>query len=59
MLRDAWSARVDTVLAEATLRRPAAAPYQWYGKQGRHSEHLGYLLADLQHLQRSHPGASW
>lgn len=55
----AWSARVDAVLAEATLRRPADAPYHWYGKQGRHSEHLGYLLADLQYLQRTHPGATW
>jgi ring-1,2-phenylacetyl-CoA epoxidase subunit PaaC len=58
-LRDAWSARIDAVLAVATLRRPAASPYHWYGKQGRHSEHLGYLLADMQHLQRAHPGASW
>jgi ring-1,2-phenylacetyl-CoA epoxidase subunit PaaC len=58
-LGDAWSARVDGVLVEATLRRPVAAPYRWYGKQGRHSEHLGYLLADLQYLQRAHPGASW
>ncbi len=55
----AWSARVDAVLAEAMLRRPAASPYRWYGKQGLHSEHLGYLLADLQHLQRTHAGASW
>ena len=58
-VHDAWLRRVDAVLAEATLRRPADAPYHWYGKQGRHSEHLGYILADLQHLQRAHPGASW
>lgn len=58
-LRGAWLDRVDAVLAEATLRRPAESPYHWYGKQGRHSEHLGYILADLQHLQRAHPGASW
>ena len=58
-LRAAWLARVDTVLAEGTLRRPAESQYHWYGKQGRHSEHLGYVLADLQHLQRAHPGASW
>jgi ring-1,2-phenylacetyl-CoA epoxidase subunit PaaC len=59
ILRDAWSTRVGAVLAEATLRRPADVPYHWYGKQGRHSEHLGYLLAELQYLQRTHPGASW
>ncbi len=58
-LQSAWSARVDRVLSEATLRRPADSPYRWYGKQGRHSEHLGYLLSDLQYLQRAHPGASW
>ncbi len=59
VLRDAWSARVDAVLAEATLRRPADAAYHWYGKQGRHSEHLGYILTELQYLQRTYPGASW
>jgi ring-1,2-phenylacetyl-CoA epoxidase subunit PaaC len=58
-LHDAWSTRVGEVLRAATLRRPADAPYYWYGKQGRHSEHLGYLLADLQYLQRTHPGATW
>lgn len=55
----AWSRRVDATLQEATLARPNDSPYLWYGKQGRHSEHLGYLLADLQYLQRAHPGASW
>jgi ring-1,2-phenylacetyl-CoA epoxidase subunit PaaC len=55
----AWSARIDTVLAEATLARPPTAGFQWFGKHGRHSEHLGYLLAEMQHLPRSHPGASW
>ena len=59
VLRDAWSTRVEAVLAGATLRRPADVPYHWYGKQGRHSEHLGYLLTELQYLQRAHPGASW
>jgi len=55
----AWSARVDSVLREATLARPAESSFRWYGKQGRHSEHLGYLLAEMQHLSRTHPGASW
>ena len=54
-----WSARVDAVLAQATLVRPAAASFGWYGKQGRHSEHLGYLLAEMQHLPRMHAGANW
>lgn len=55
----AWSTRIDALLSVATLRRPAAAPYRWFGKRGVHSEHLGYLLADLQYLQRAYPGAEW
>ena len=58
-LSDGWSRRIDEVLAAATLARPAAAAFGWYGKQGRHSEHLGYLLAEMQSLHRAHPGAAW
>ena len=58
-LRDAWSRRVDEVLTEASLARPPPVPFGWYGKQGRHGEHLGYLLAEMQSLHRAHPGASW
>ena len=54
-----WSARIDGVLREATLERPAAVPYRWYGRRGAHSEHLGYMLADMQYLQRTYPGAEW
>ena len=53
------SARVDDVLDDATLARPAAVPYRWFGRRGVHSEHLGYMLADMQYLQRSYPGAEW
>ena len=58
-LEKAWSVRVDATLSAATLARPAPAPFAWYGKQGRHSEHLGYLLAEMQSLHRAHPGATW
>jgi ring-1,2-phenylacetyl-CoA epoxidase subunit PaaC len=58
-VRAAWSARIDTLLAEATLDRPRDRPYQWFGKRGEHSEHLGYILADMQYLQRAYPGARW
>jgi ring-1,2-phenylacetyl-CoA epoxidase subunit PaaC len=54
-----WSARVDEDLAAARLRRPALQPYSWHGKRGVHSEHLGHLLGEMQHLQRSYPGAQW
>ena len=58
-LRPGFDAAVANVLEQATLRRPAGTWAQRGGRQGRHSEHLGFLLAEMQHLQRSHPGASW
>jgi ring-1,2-phenylacetyl-CoA epoxidase subunit PaaC len=58
-LEAAWTGRVDEVLAQATLARPARTHFAWYGKQGRHGEHLGYLLAEMQSLHRAHPGAAW
>jgi ring-1,2-phenylacetyl-CoA epoxidase subunit PaaC len=54
-----WSARIDGVLGEATLERPTTVPYRWFGRRGVHSEHLGYMLADMQYLQRTYPGAEW
>jgi ring-1,2-phenylacetyl-CoA epoxidase subunit PaaC len=58
-MRTAWSTTVEGVLREATLRRPADRPYQWLGKRGDHSEHLGRLLAEMQYMQRTYPGAQW
>jgi ring-1,2-phenylacetyl-CoA epoxidase subunit PaaC len=55
----AWAARMDALLSEATLRRPAHQAHAWHGKRGEHSEHLGYILAEMQHLQRTYPGARW
>ena len=55
----AWSARIERILAEATLNRPKDRPHSWHGKRGQHSEHLGYILAEMQHLQRAYPGARW
>ena len=57
--RDAWSSTVDAGLARANLHRPAGSWMQRGGRGGRHSEHLGPLLAEMQHLQRAHPGARW
>jgi ring-1,2-phenylacetyl-CoA epoxidase subunit PaaC len=54
-----WSARIDEALRAATLTRPATQPYLWHGKRGVHSEHLGHLLGEMQHLQRTYPGARW
>jgi ring-1,2-phenylacetyl-CoA epoxidase subunit PaaC len=58
-VRAAWSACLDPILAEATLERPRDVTYSWRGKRGEHSEHLGYILADMQYLQRAYPGARW
>lgn len=52
-------ARLDEVLREATLQRPADVPYPWQGKRGVHTEYLGHMLAEMQHLQRTYPGAQW
>jgi ring-1,2-phenylacetyl-CoA epoxidase subunit PaaC len=46
-------------LAAATLGAPQASPFRSTGRRGVHSEHMGYLLAEMQTLQRTHPGAVW
>ena len=58
-LRDTWNATVDSILARATLVRPQDGWMQSGGRDGRHTEHLGHLLADMQFLQRTYPGATW
>ncbi|MBG7620744.1 phenylacetate-CoA oxygenase subunit PaaC [Herbaspirillum sp. AP02] len=59
-LQQKWQQHVTEVLLAATLTIPAAGLWmQSGGKQGRHTEHLGYLLAEMQFLQRSYPGAAW
>lgn len=59
-LRAEWEETVREVLDEATLAWPKAkADAQKGGKTGRHTEHLGYLLAEMQFLQRAYPGAEW
>ena len=50
---------VRRVVAEATLSVPEVAPAVGGGRDGLHTEHLGHQLADMQHLHRSHPGATW
>lgn len=54
-----WAARVHQVLHQATLARPANVPFRWYGRRGVHTEHLGHMLAEMQYLQRTYPGAEW
>lgn len=54
-----WKEKVSEVLTEATLQTPE---YGWMhsgSKQGRHTEHMGYILAELQFVQRAYPGCEW
>jgi len=60
LVRGEWDAHVDNVLHEATLTRPEdLTTPPGGGRRGVHTEPFGYLLAEMQHLHRSHPGATW
>lgn len=58
-LKPAWDRTVAQVLADATLPHPGEAWQHKGGKTGVHSEHLGFILAEMQFLQRAYPGATW
>jgi ring-1,2-phenylacetyl-CoA epoxidase subunit PaaC len=58
-LRQRWLETVSNVLREATLALPKSDWMQQGGRNGRHSEHLGHLLSELQSMQRTFPGATW
>jgi ring-1,2-phenylacetyl-CoA epoxidase subunit PaaC len=58
-LRPRWLETVSSVLREATLTLPNSDWMQQGGRSGRHSEHLGHLLSELQSMQRTFPGAIW
>ena len=58
-LQEAWNGIVEATLQRATLTRPSDGWMQSGGRTGRHTEHLGYLLAEMQYLQRTYPGATW
>jgi len=58
-LRGRWEDRVKEVFVEAGLSYPPAEWMQTGGKEGRHTEQLGYILAEMQFLQRAYPGCEW
>ena len=58
-LKDAYYEEVNSVLEEATLSVPESKYFQKGGKQGIHTEHMGYLLAELQYMQRTYPNMEW
>ena len=59
ILHPQWIETVLSVLGEATLALPKSGWMQQGGRSGRHSEHLGHLLSELQSMQRAFPGATW
>ncbi len=60
IINELWTEKVDAVLGEATLKKPKNGWTNFYlGKNGQHTEHLGFVLADLQFLQRTYPGLEW
>ena len=59
ILKTAYHERIDFVLKEATLTKPDNNWHQSGGKTGRHTEKMGYLLAEMQSLKRAHPQAKW
>ena len=58
-LEGAWREQVDDIVKRARISVPEVKWMQRGGRDGRHTEHLGHMLAEMQVLQRQHPGASW
>ena len=58
-LKDEWQSRVATVITQATLQMSPSVGHLTRGKEGMHSEHLSYLLSEMQSLAHEHPGAVW
>ena len=58
-IKKAFDLKINAVFAQATLEKPTDSWQQSGGKRGVHSEHLGYLLAEMQFLQRVYPNAHW
>lgn len=59
LLKNKWSDKVDEIFSEATLPVPEKIVMQTGGKTGIHTELLGYILTELQYMQRTYPGAAW
>ncbi|MEP6675042.1 MAG: 1,2-phenylacetyl-CoA epoxidase subunit PaaC [Ferruginibacter sp.] len=59
LLKDGWMKKIKAVFDEATLLIPEKIFMQSGGKEGRHSEHMGFILTELQYIQRAYPGSEW
>jgi ring-1,2-phenylacetyl-CoA epoxidase subunit PaaC len=58
-LKSEWDTIINQVLDDATLTRPTDGHFQTGGRHGRHTEYMGYLLSELQYMQRAYPNAKW
>ncbi len=58
-MRTMWASNIAAIVKEATLELPEDGWMASGGREGRHSEDFGYMIAEMQHLQRSYPGLSW
>lgn len=58
-LKAGWDATINKVLGEAGLKRPEDGWMASGGRKGQHSEHMGYILAEMQYVQRAYPGQNW
>lgn len=58
-LQSTWLERIQSIMEQATLRIPDTNWMHQGGRQGKHTEHLSYMLAEMQVLQRTYPGAQW
>jgi ring-1,2-phenylacetyl-CoA epoxidase subunit PaaC len=58
-LLPAWQEKIDHVFAEAGITKPADENFLSGGKEGKHTEHMGYILTELQYMQRTYPAMKW
>jgi ring-1,2-phenylacetyl-CoA epoxidase subunit PaaC len=58
-IKAAWMEEVRKTFGEATLDVPAASAFQTGGLKGQHTEHLGFILAEMQYMQRAYPNSTW
>lgn len=59
IVKSRWHQSIDSVFSEATIKKPKDVWFQKGGKNGIHTEQLGYILSDMQYLQRANPGLDW
>ena len=58
-LREPWLAEISAIFGEVHLALPGDGAFRSTGRRGVHSEHMGYILAEMQYLQRAYPGGAW